>query len=187
MGMVCLVCHCITPTALCGDCRASLRPAPERLLPGGVRLVAGFEHAGTAKTLVHHLKYRGITGYANLVAALLAPRVPPVPLVPVPRALTRRVKYGIDPGRALASRLSRLTGAPLAPVLRPPLHSRRRAGGDHRRQVAPFRVIGPLPRALVLVDDVVTTGATLERAVVAIGAERVVMAISANAVLGERR
>ncbi|MBW3666959.1 MAG: hypothetical protein KY394_05120, partial [Actinobacteria bacterium] len=83
--MVCLVCHRVDRSALCQRCRLSLRPAPERLLPGGIRLVSAFEHTGAARELIHHLKYRGITGYADLVAALLAPRIPRLPLVPVPR------------------------------------------------------------------------------------------------------
>ncbi|MGH8946239.1 MAG: ComF family protein [Acidimicrobiia bacterium] len=186
-AMVCLVCHRLAPTRLCPECRRGLRPAPEGLLAGGVRLVAGFEHTGPAKTLVHHFKYRGIAGYADLVAALLVPRMPPAPLVPVPRALTRRIRYGIDPGRVLARRISRLTGSPVAPVLRSPLHGRRRAGGDHGRPVAPFRIGGPMPPAVVLVDDVVTTGATLEAAIAALGPDRVLMAIAANAVTGARR
>jgi predicted amidophosphoribosyltransferase len=133
---------------------------------------------------VHHLKYRGLTGYADLVAALLSPRAPLAPLVPIPRALTRRVRYGIDPGRALAQRLSRITGAPVASLLGVPLHTTRRAGGDHRRPVLPFRIRGPLPPGLVLVDDVVTTGATLESAIRSLGPERVLLAIAANAVAG---
>lgn len=185
--MVCLVCHRLTPTRLCSQCRSDLRPAPERLLAGGVRLLAGFEHTGAAKALMHHFKYRGITGYADLIAAILAPRMPPMPLVPIPRALTRRIKYGVDPGRALAWRISSLNGAPVAQVLKPPLHSLRRAGGDHRRPVRPFRIEGTVPAALVLVDDVVTTGATLEAAIASLGPERVVMAIAANAVAGGRR
>jgi len=172
---------------LCLQCRDRLRPAPDRVLAGGVRLISGFDHIGPAKTLVHHLKYRGITSYADLVAEVLAPRTPLLPLVPVPRALTRRVKYGIDPGRILAAKLSALTGAPVAPLLGAPLHSRRRAGGDHRRPVAPFRVHGPMPPAVVLVDDVVTTGATLEAAIEALGPNRVRVAIAANAVAGGRR
>lgn len=186
-GMVCQVCHRLTPGSLCPVCRAGLRPAPERLLDGGIRLLAGFEHSGAAKTLVHHLKYRGMTGYADLVAAMLAPRIPPLPLVPVPRALTRRLRYGIDPGRVLAQRVAGVTGAPLVPVLGAPVHTRRRAGSDHRRVVTPFRIDGPLPSALVLVDDVVTTGATLEAAIRSLGPERVRMAIAANAVAGARR
>ncbi len=185
VGMLCLACHRPGRSTLCLQCRDGLRPVPDRVLAGGVRLVAGFEHTGPAKTLVHHLKYRGITSYADLVAAMLAPRTPPLPLVPIPRALTRRVKYGIDPGRVLASRLSNLTGAPIVPVLWPPLHTRRRAGGDHRRPVPAFRASGPIPPALVLVDDVVTTGGTLEAAIRSLGPERVRLAVAANAVVPE--
>lgn len=186
-AMVCLVCHRLDPSSVCRDCRLTLRPAPDRLLGEGVRLIAAFEHTGAARELVLHLKYRGLTDYADLVAALLAPRLPVLPLVPVPRALSRRVRYGIDPSRVLAAKISALIGAPVVHLLEPPLHSRRRAGGNHRREVPPFRIRRRVPGAVLLVDDVVTTGATLESAVSSLGSDQVRSVIAANAVPVARR
>ena len=125
-----------------------------------------------------------MTGYADLTAAMLAERLPPLPLVPIPRALTRRVRYGIDPALALADRLARHLGVPVLPLLRSPLHKERRAGGDHSRVVAGFR-LRKIPKGPVLVvDDVVTTGATLLSAITSIGESRVRAAVAANAVPG---
>lgn len=180
--MVCLVCHRLDRASLCQQCRLTLHPAPERLLPGGVRLVAAFEHTGAARELIHHLKYRGITSYADLVAEMLAPRLPPLPLVPVPRALTRRLRYGIDPAGWLARRLSLRTGGPVVHVLEAPWHRTRRAGGDHGPAVAAFRSAGALPDQLILVDDVVTTGETMAAAISSLGLERVRAAVAANSV-----
>jgi predicted amidophosphoribosyltransferase len=182
--MVCLVCHRLDRWSLCSECRLSLRPAPDRILPEGVRLIPAFEHTGAARELIHHLKYRGMTDYAELVAAVIAPRVPPLPLVPVPRALSRRLRYGIDPARVLANRLSTRTSAPVLPLFQPRLHTRRRAGGDHQRKVGLFRIRGPAPDSLLLVDDVVTTGATVEAAIRSLGQRRVVAVIAANAAAG---
>jgi predicted amidophosphoribosyltransferase len=178
--MVCAVCHVPAAAMLCRSCRSGLVPAPERLLEGGLRVVAGFSHEGPAKTLIHELKYRGSVGYARLVAEVIGRRVPPLPLVPVPRALSRLVRYGVDPAVELARAVSRVTGAPMIRALGRPVHTPRRAGGDHDRVPAPFRVAGPLPPSVVVVDDVVTTGATVLAAIGSIGPERVALVVAAN-------
>lgn len=167
---------------LCTGCYRALRPAPDRLLPGGLLLVAAFEHVGPARRLIHHLKYRGLLQYGDLVASALAPRVPRMPLVPVPRALTRRIRYGVDPAGVIADRLAGLIDVPVLHLLEAPLHSKRRAGRDHRRPVTPFRLRRPAPAPVAIVDDVVTSGATMLRARDSIGASAVHVAVAANAV-----
>lgn len=179
--MVCQACFRIARGPVCPPCRATMRPVPELLLRGDVRLVAAFAHEGAARRLVHNLKYRGLASYADLVARLLAPRLPRVPLVPIPRVWSRRLKYGVDPAETIATRLSRLMGVPVARSLQRPLHSRRRAGGDHSEPVGPFN-LGSLPSELILVDDVVTTGSTMVAAAQSVGAERVRAAAAANSV-----
>lgn len=141
-------------------------------------MVAAFVHEGRAKEAVHDLKYRGVLGIAGLAASVIGDRIPPLPLVPVPRVLSRRLRYGIDPARELAGAVSAITGAPVLRLLRAPVHAPRRAGGDHSREPVRFRLVRPPPPHLILVDDVVTTGGTLLAAATAIGPERVVMGVS---------
>ena len=183
--MLCQTCYLPgTDWMVCQDCRRSMRRAPDRILRGGVPVLAAFEHSGAARLLAHHLKYRGLSGYATLVAATLAPRVPEGPLVPVSRALSRRLRYGTDPSSMIASELSRLTGSPIVHLFKTVGHSRRRAGGDHH-VAAPIPVVRKRTlEKVVLVDDVMTTGATLEAAVSAIGVRQVRAAVVANAVTG---
>jgi predicted amidophosphoribosyltransferase len=122
-------------------------------------------HAGPARALVHGLKYRGIAAAAGILAEAMSPLVPDgTVLVPVPRVTWRLIRYGVDPARELALELSRRTGSRVASPLRAPLWGRPRAGREHG--FAPgFRVTATaagLP--VLLVDDVVTTGATLAAA-----------------------
>lgn len=145
-------------------------------------MIAAFEHSGPARVLAHHLKYRGLVDYARLVAVALAPEIPQGPLVPVARSMSRRLRYGTDPALLIATFLSRETGSPVYRLLRAPLHTSRRAGGDHDRRVAAPGLRKRTLESVVLVDDVMTTGATLEAAVFAIGVEQVRAAVVANAV-----
>ena len=89
-------------------------------------------------------------------------------LVPVPRALARTIRYGIDQGRVLAREISRVAGLPVADVLRAPVH-RRSQLRERRAEGLRFRPVGRAPRHAVLVDDVLTTGATMTAAALACG------------------
>lgn len=160
----------------------TLRAAPDRLVDG-VRVVAGFEHQGAAKVMVHHLKYRGVVEFSKMVADRLVGRLPRVPLVPVPRALSRKVRYGVDPARAIAGSLARHLDVPVLDALARPLHAPRRAGRDHSVPVAPFRLRYRLRFPVLVVDDVITTGATVKAAVDAIGVDWVRSIAAANVVL----
>jgi len=179
--MLCQACHRFSGDFLCARCRANLRPASERILEGGIRLVAAFEHAGVARELVHGLKYRGLTRFAELVVDMVAPRVPPLPVVPVPRTWSRQILYGVDPAREIGLRLARALDVPLLELLSPPIHTPRRAGGDHSMPAPELRARRLSGGPFVLVDDVVTTGATVSSAARALGMGRLALVVAANA------
>lgn len=181
--MVCSECRRVTSRPLlCAKCASQVVPAHERVISYGVRLVGGFEHIGPAKTLIHDVKYRGQTGYLDLVTRAVAGRLPAAVFVPVPRSWVRLVKYGIDPAAVLAGKLAQATGAQSSTLLSRPFHNRRRAGGDHRRPVSPFSLSVRPQEPVVLVDDVLTTGATMTAAIRAVGLENVRAAVVANVV-----
>lgn len=150
---------------MCGVCRLSLRPAPERHVPGVGVVLSPWSHTGAARTLVHHLKYRGVVAAGAILAEAMAPLVPPdVALCPVPRVGWRHLRYGVDPALELAAAISRRTGRPLVRGLVAPWWGRARAGGPHGSAPS-FRgraILSGVPA--LLVDDVVTSGATLQAA-----------------------
>lgn len=134
------------------------------LVGTGTTVRAALLHTAAARALVHRLKYQGLAAAAGPLAGVMAGLLDPLPpaLVPVPRAPARRWRYGIDPGSELAAAVGVIAGVPVIPALRAGWWHRRRAGAaDARRGVPRFHRTGTLPDGIVLVDDVVTTGATL--------------------------
>ena len=154
---------------------------PTVLTPGGVKGQAAFAHVGTARRLVHRLKYHADLGAgARLVAPMLSLLEGTVAwaLIPVPRARLRHLRYGIDPARWLAVELSKRSGLPVVPGLGAGLWWRSHAASSHRRAPS-FVARGPVPAGAVLIDDVVTSGATLDAAAAATGVSRALTATAA--------
>jgi predicted amidophosphoribosyltransferase len=177
---------CRPESVACTRCArrlAAAAPLPGKGPPGLDRAWSSAPHEGVARDLVTALKYRRLLP----VAALIAERIhwlAPVDLlsgtiVPVPAAPLRLRKRGFDPTGEIAAALADRLGAPLRPCLV-------RGGGG--RQVGKRRAErvghppyiqarGEVPRSVVLIDDVLTTGATLSacaRALRGAGAVRVV-------------
>jgi predicted amidophosphoribosyltransferase len=183
--MLCLACTRRTASkGLCPVCWAGFSRGGQRRLAGGVLVRSAYDHRGTARLLVHRLKYGGHAAAAALLAEAMVALLPTgtAVLVPVPRARLRRWRYGVDPALELARALGRRQGVPVAAALAPEWWHRRRAGpaGVHRG-LPRFRLIRPVPGGAVLVDDVVTTGATLRAAAAALG--RPVPAVTATSAL----
>lgn len=183
---------------LCAECRARLRwLGPDPVAVAGTEhellVWAPLAYRGAAAALVRALKFRGAVAVADTMAAQIAANAPPgllVPraldaaaledraLVPVPLHPARGRRRGFNQAERLAAALSERTGLAVADCLR---RSGRRGtqvgrGRGHRQaairgaiSVRPGRVP---PVHAILVDDVVTTGATLAACAAALRAAR---------------
>lgn len=156
------MCFSATGDVICRSCRSELRTAPERILPGGIRAIAAYRHTGPAAQLMHGAKYRGLDLLLWQAAGSLGRRIDSGrTFVPVPRVFSRFVKYAIDPAQALAERLARVTSGRVENLLKRPLHASRRAGSKLRGPATVFEAIASNGAPVVIVDDVLTTGATV--------------------------
>lgn len=160
--------------SLCKSCGHDLEPGSQWRLPSGVLIAGALRHRGAARRLVHRLKYQGVTEVADLLAGFMARHLPSDAgaVVPVPRARLRLMRYGVDPALELARALAGRTGLrverPLAATLWWPRHALRSRDG---RGPPPFQVADSPTPGSVLVDDVATSGATLQAASAALGSD----------------
>jgi predicted amidophosphoribosyltransferase len=188
---------------LCGDCRRALPWLPAACcvrcaLPmpcgrgGCPARTAPFDAAwaavaydGAARDVIHALKFARARPLARIMAAQIAAGAPAALLagtvVPVPAHPGRRRARGYDPAELLARELARRACLPLERILRRPGGRVRQLGAPRDVRRAPGRLaitaVRAAPLTAVLVDDVHTTGATLEACAAALlraGAERVV-------------
>lgn len=186
--MLCSVCQADLPTIVprcyrcqrsddnwrtCKGCRSS--SALFSVRPATV-------YDGLAKEAVRKLKYERLRAASETIAMRLAelPYEPDELLVHVPTATSRVRQRGYDQAGLVARALARRTGLARATLLSR-LGQQRQVGKTRQQRKSQMRELfvltgSPANTKIVLVDDVITTGATLEACAAvlkAAGAKRV--------------
>jgi predicted amidophosphoribosyltransferase len=171
---------CGAPTAWpVARCRACSRREPAF---ASARAAIAYE--GPARALVRAWKEHGVRRTATFAAELVAAHVeqPTADVITyIPPDPRRQLSRSIHPARALAAELAARWHLPAEPLLARTRLARRQAGlsVDERRRNARglfAATRASVPAAVVLVDDVLTTGATASeaaRALTRAGARRV--------------
>jgi ComF family protein len=171
----------LPPPTTCGACRADP--------PGWDWARAGAEYLGVVRDAIHAFKFEGRRGMARPLAALVLEQAgvesdstPGAVLVPVPLARARERERGFNQAALVAERLAAGLGLPVRPGwlarVRVTAPQSDLGAAERRANVRGAFVAAPAVagRSVIVVDDVLTTGATAAecaRALRAAGAARV--------------
>src|SRR4051794_1606987 len=160
----------------CADCHRLMRPYPP-----AEDLWAAYPYDGPAGALVRALKFDGRVAIADAMAAQLVANAPAELLagtvVPVPVHPDHRRRRGIDHAAVLARALAARAGLDCVECLQRVGDPRPQVGrGRRERMHGPLGAIRLRPGAaappeVLLVDDVLTTGATLSASIRAVSVD----------------
>ncbi|MBU6333917.1 MAG: ComF family protein [Chloroflexi bacterium] len=160
--------------SLCAGCRRTLEwydEPPPMLLAAQQATHIAYVYNHTMRQIVHRLKYRRERRVARLAGTLIAQRVPECltpgsAFVPVPLHATRLARRGFNQAALLAGALAGISrGRLLDQLVRqrdtpPQAHLDARERQANVADAFAWRGIPP-PAHVILVDDVLTTGATM--------------------------
>lgn len=161
---------------LCPPCdlRVFAPPAPSvGETPCGTRVDALAWFDGDVRSLLLRLKFGRDTHAARAFGPRLAARAADLrsrfdAIVPMPLSLPRRCVRGFNQAELLAQPLGEATGAPVVPGLLARRHRAAQSGLDRAARLENLSGAFRAPRLdglrVLLVDDVVTTGATISAA-----------------------
>jgi predicted amidophosphoribosyltransferase len=163
---------------LCSDCRRSLRWIGATLWADGVPVWVALTYEGGARALVSALKFRRVAGVAATMAAQLAAGAPDdllagAALVPVPIHPARLRRRGFNQAELLAREIGVRRACPVADCLARVGPRGAQVGRGRAERLAAVHVrVRPgavVPPRVLVVDDVMTTGATVRACAAALG------------------
>lgn len=176
----CAFCHNLMPwnVPVCDHCRNTI-PRTEgagqcQTFPHVSKCVSPLYYEGTVRDSLLRYKFQSLTGYAKIYGEFLAKCIDENgiscdSITWVPLSSRRKHSRGYDQAQLLALELSRRTGIPCVRLLRKIRNNPAQSGTGGRaerkanvaglyRAVSPDQIAG---KRILLVDDIVTTGATL--------------------------
>jgi ComF family protein len=188
----CLAAIPTVPETLCAACLAAERTPVDCVRHPAQRVWVAWVYDDACAALLHAFKFEGRTALAELLGARLAAALPaawrPELVTGVPLHAARRRERGYDQAEMLARVVADAIGVPYVPLLRRvrPTRAQSSLGPVARRRnpAGAFAVTQPSwadARRVLVIDDVVTTGATLDactRALVAAGARPAAAAVA---------
>lgn len=175
----CAACSTLTSEPLCEACAGTLLPAHEPRASGAVeQIIAPWRFGGQLASAIRRLKFTGLTHVARSLAPLWSPVLAAAMeetdglVVPVPLHWRRRLHRGFDQTWLLATHATSLAGLPrptiaLRRIRSAPAQSTLSAAARVANLAGAFAVRDArlvAGRTVILVDDVVTTGATFAAA-----------------------
>lgn len=172
LPMRCPLCEAIG-AAPCALCARALVPAPVLAAVAGCDSVAAcYRYDSVARTLVLALKYRNRRDSTAFCAVAIAARVPAVDVVTWAPSTPSRVRArGFDQAEVLARAVGRELGVPARAVLRRVSRTHQTGLDAAARRQGPVFVARPsrlAGTAVLIVDDIITTGSTFAHAAAAV-------------------
>jgi predicted amidophosphoribosyltransferase len=169
----CLGCRAVA-RGFCAACRAELIPAAQSR-----GLMCAFLYTDLLRSAVLRWKEGGRDDFGPHLAALFAARVHlrADAIVPIPPAFWRTLRRGFHPPRVLAEAIAQDVRAPVVSRALRRVDAARQMGRDRagraRTLFAPGRALSTLTgKRVLIVDDVVTTGATARQAIAVVETAR---------------
>lgn len=170
LGSECVVCG-VPARGVCGSCTNQLEPPviPPLLAIESSTVLCSYE--GVGAQLVRAVKYGNRRQAITPMVQALVPSLPTEvdAVIPVPSDPARVRDRGYDLTATLAKRIaSRVESVVLTPLERVTA-SAQTGQGRVARQHVQYRAYNSVPERVILVDDVVTTGATAVACALALG------------------
>lgn len=168
----CLCDTMITKIGLCDNCQQDQQLiAPYMIDNGRMKVLAAAAYRDKIATLIkakHSRQWKASLRLAHvMIAADKIPALQPDLIVPIPSSIARQIVRGYNPSYEIAVQLGRYYNIPVNEIVHRTRHTSFQMGLSRTDRFANvmslFKCtdISSIPQHILLIDDVMTTGATL--------------------------